>query len=133
MSKTIPIAYFNKLLNLIYSHLQVCMKVTRVTIISQRILFYSCVDAFHLALLGIMVCLEELVPGPETSNEIKFSHNSHTSIDGPKKGRIRAVEGVCSMYTCNNQNTRTNIAKQPKYVYKYSKTKYEYRYTQCHI
>lgn len=109
MSKTIPTAYFNKLRNLIYSHLQVCMKVTRVIIIPKRILFYSCVDAFHLALLGIMDCLEELVSGPETSYEIKFSHDSHTSIDGPKKGRIRAAVGVCSMCTCPFLAIKFNI------------------------
>lgn len=47
----------------------------------------------------IMYCLEELVPGPETSYEVKFSHDSHTSIDGPKKGRIRAAEGAPKLFS----------------------------------
>uniref|UniRef100_A0A0A8YFP1 BRCT domain-containing protein n=1 Tax=Arundo donax TaxID=35708 RepID=A0A0A8YFP1_ARUDO len=46
----------------------------------------------------IFDCLEELLPGPEVSYEVTFSNGSRT-IDGPKKGRIRATEGAPKLFS----------------------------------
>ena len=58
----------------------------------QRSLSFA--DAFDLALSGVAGCLGTH-PGPEASYEVAFSMDSVRTINGPKKGRMRAAEGVC--------------------------------------
>jgi len=51
-------------------------------------------DAFNLVILGVTACLGTL-PGSEASYEVAFSTDSIRTIDGLKKGRMRAAKGVC--------------------------------------
>jgi hypothetical protein len=52
-------------------------------------------DAFDLALSGVAGCFGTALPVPEAAYEVAFSMDSVRTINGPKKGRMRAAEGVC--------------------------------------
>jgi len=52
-------------------------------------------DAFDLALSGVAGCLGTTLPVAEAAYEVAFSMGSDRTIDGPKKGRMRAAEAVC--------------------------------------
>uniref|UniRef100_J3M8A4 PHD-type domain-containing protein n=2 Tax=Oryza brachyantha TaxID=4533 RepID=J3M8A4_ORYBR len=47
----------------------------------------------------IMNSMEELIPSPESSFELRFSHDSRTSIGGNKKGRNQASEGAQKLFS----------------------------------
>jgi hypothetical protein len=53
------------------------------------------VDCLAQLIPGPEICLAEPVTVPETSYEVEFFNASHISIEGPKKGRVGAAEGVC--------------------------------------
>ncbi|KAL5202001.1 hypothetical protein ABZP36_012953 [Zizania latifolia] len=44
-------------------------------------------------------CLEELIPGPESSYELGFRHDSHTSIGAHKKRKFQASGGAQKLFS----------------------------------
>jgi BRCA1-associated RING domain protein 1 len=56
------------------------------------------------ALVGIMDCSSEVCPRPESYYEVAaLSMDSLRTMDGPKKGRIRATKGVCHVWQSSNK------------------------------